>query len=249
MFDEVAKDYAEARPGYPIELLNDIIDMAELNEDSKILEIGCGAGQATQLFIEKGFDITAVELGRKLADCTLDRFKDYKRLKVINLPFEEYRTDEKYHLIFAASAFHWINPEQGFPLIHSLLVNGGWLALFWNSKSELEQEGELYQAINKVYDKYYIEPKEQIKLSHEERETQIRSSDLFCNLITKTYPYTKVYTAEQYVQLLSTYSDHIMQPSHTRQLLFEGIKEAIAAHGGAITVPYEVKAYFIRKIL
>jgi len=246
LFDEVVADYAEARPGYPPELLNDIIRMTGIDKDSKILEIGCGTGQATQLFIENGFDVTAVELGKKLAAYTQNRFKDYKRFKVINLPFEEFRSEEKYKLIFAASAFHWIDPQQGFPLIHSLLEKDGWLALFWNSKAEKEQTGELAKAINGIYDQYYTDP-DQVKLSHAEREKQIRECGLFGEVIAKLYPYTRIYTSGQYVQLLKTYSDHIAQPADTKQILYAKIQEAIDLQGGTITVPYEVKAYFAGK--
>lgn len=247
LFDDVVADYAEARPGYPVELINDIIELCGLCKQDKILEIGCGTGQATQLFVDRGFDITAVELGKKLAEFTRNRFRDYNSFKVINLPFEEYRTDDKYKLIFAASAFHWVDAKQGFPLIHSLLEDDGWLALFWNSKSELAQTGMLYQRINEIYDKYYVEPQENIKLSHEEREKQITDSGLFGGVISKKYPYTRTYTSERYIQLLKTYSDHIAQPEVTKQILFSKIKEIIDQFGRTITVPYEVKAYFAQR--
>ncbi len=247
LFDGVVADYAEARPGYPIELLHDIIEMTGINSNSHVLEIGCGTGQATQLFVDNGFEVTAVELGEKLAAYTRDKFKDFTRFKVINLPFEDYRTEQKYNLIFAASAFHWIDPSKGFPLIHSLLEKDGWLALFWNSRSELTQAGKLYQTINEMYDKYYVTPQENIKLSHEEREKQIHDCGLFGNVISKSYPYNKVYTSAKYIQLLGTYSDHIAQPEDTKQILFSKIKEAIDKHGRTITVPYEVKAYFAKK--
>jgi hypothetical protein len=198
--------------------------------------------------VEHGFDITAVELGKHMADCTRNRFNTYSRLKVINQPFEEYSTDDRYKLIFAASAFHWIDPKKGFPLVNALLEDDGWIALFWNSKSERDVDSELYKEINAVYDKYYVEPHEKIKLNKVERETMISDSGLFCNLITKSYHYSLTYTSNKYIQLLGTYSDHIAQPEETKAILFTKIKEAIDNHGGIISIPYEVKAYFARKL-
>jgi hypothetical protein len=87
-----------------------------------------------------------------------------------------------------------------------------------------------------------------IKLSHAEREKQIHDCGLFGEVIHKTYPYTRVYTSDQYVQLLNTYSDHIAQLAETKQILYSKIKEAIDNYGGSITVPYEVKAYFAVKL-
>ncbi len=39
-FNEAAEYYDKYRPSYPQELINDLIDKAELTEESKILEIG-----------------------------------------------------------------------------------------------------------------------------------------------------------------------------------------------------------------
>jgi hypothetical protein len=40
VFKDVISDYEIARPGYPIELFNDIVDFSILKKDRKILEIG-----------------------------------------------------------------------------------------------------------------------------------------------------------------------------------------------------------------
>ena len=66
-FDEVALLYNEVRPRYPPELFSTLIDIARLDKDSTLLEIGPGTGQATKPLAQKGFQITAVELGDSLA--------------------------------------------------------------------------------------------------------------------------------------------------------------------------------------
>jgi ubiquinone/menaquinone biosynthesis C-methylase UbiE len=49
-FDAIADLYGRARPGYPDALVDDVVAFAGLKTGDVILEIGCGAGQATAGF-------------------------------------------------------------------------------------------------------------------------------------------------------------------------------------------------------
>jgi ubiquinone/menaquinone biosynthesis C-methylase UbiE len=60
-FDEVADLYDEVRPSYPASVIDHIIQFAGVQDDSEILEIGCGTGQMTMPFAEKGCRILALE--------------------------------------------------------------------------------------------------------------------------------------------------------------------------------------------
>ena len=53
-FDQVADVYKTARPGYPEALVEDVVACAELKQNDKVLEIGCGTGQATKSFAAGG---------------------------------------------------------------------------------------------------------------------------------------------------------------------------------------------------
>ncbi len=67
MFDQVAELYDLARPGYPPELFDDLVDLAGLRARSRVLEIGCGTDQATIPLAVRGLDVVCVELGEALA--------------------------------------------------------------------------------------------------------------------------------------------------------------------------------------
>ena len=46
-FDEAPELYDRVRPGYPEEAVEDLATLARLRPGSRVLEIGCGTGQAT----------------------------------------------------------------------------------------------------------------------------------------------------------------------------------------------------------
>ncbi|WP_392475982.1 hypothetical protein [Nostoc sp. C110] len=67
-FNQVALLYDQVRPGYPEALFDDVVSLSRINPGGRILEIGCGTGQATVPFARRGYRILCIELGdnRKL---------------------------------------------------------------------------------------------------------------------------------------------------------------------------------------
>ena len=53
-FDENVLDYDRYRPTYGTEIFRDIIAYAGISDGSRVLEIGCGTGNATLPFLETG---------------------------------------------------------------------------------------------------------------------------------------------------------------------------------------------------
>jgi SAM-dependent methyltransferase len=46
-FDAVADDYDRVRPGYLEQVLDDLVELAALSPGARLVEVGCGTGQAT----------------------------------------------------------------------------------------------------------------------------------------------------------------------------------------------------------
>ena len=62
------------------------------------------------------------------------------------------------------------------------------------------------------------------------------------------YAWTANYSAEQYIKLIGTYSDHIALPEFNRTHLFDGIADLINKnYRGSITKHYETALAFRRK--
>jgi hypothetical protein len=64
----------------------------------------------------------------------------------------------------------------------------------------------------------------------------------------KLYDASQTYSADEYIALLDTYSDHRTLPDDNRAALYAGIKEAIFRHGGYHKVDYVFQLYMGRKL-
>ncbi|MGH3146129.1 MAG: class I SAM-dependent methyltransferase, partial [Rubrobacter sp.] len=77
------------RPGYPEDLFDDVVSLSGIAPGGRILEIGCGTGQATIPFARRGYRILSVELGENLAAVARRNLAAYPRAEVRTADFEE----------------------------------------------------------------------------------------------------------------------------------------------------------------
>ncbi len=260
-FDEIVMNYDKVRWGYPDELYMDIIRYSGPEKGKKALEIGAGTGKATVRFLNLGYDVTAVEMGVNMTEFLLDRFKGYTNFNVVTATFEDASLEETgYDLIYAASAFHWVDAEIGCPKVYRLLKKGGTFALFRNNPVPADGE-ELYEEIQTIYDKYYYNfytsRKRPVRKSGEDfwKPSEIyksfRFEDIerygFREVMMKLYDASQTYSADEYIALLDTYSDHRGLPDDNRTALYAGIREAIIKHGGKHKVDYVFQLYMGRR--
>src|SRR5436305_1334276 len=89
-FDSVASSYQAARPDYPDQLFDDLIDVCGLGPSAPLLEVGCGPGKATIPLAGRGFRITALELGASLAEVATRNLAEFWKVSVIHTNFEDW---------------------------------------------------------------------------------------------------------------------------------------------------------------
>ncbi len=260
-FDEIVENYDKARPRYPSELFEDIFKYVSEADGKRALEIGAGTGKATAPILDAGYDVTAVELGANMAEFLTERFKGNSSFNVIvdsfeNVPLE----DESYDLIYAGSAFHWVEAEIGCPKALRLLKSGGAIALFRYNIDPADGE-ELYEEIQSIYRKhyctYYTSNERRSKKSREDFQTPsgiytgFRFEDLraygFRDVTMKFYDVSRMYSADEYIAYIDTMADHRGLPDENRAALYAGVKEAIIKHGGHFKIDFIFQLYIGRK--
>lgn len=253
LFDEAVLNYDKSRANYGIQLFHDIMDYSGITADKSIIEVGCGTGKATEPFLKTGCNVTAVELGKNLASYTKRKYKDYSNLEVIQSAFEDYEcSDNKFDMLYSATAFHWIPSEIGYKKAYRIIKNGGTLALFW-SKSSLSSENDLlYRKIQSFYNKFLPQwsddkSKNDQASRHPVIEKQIAEYG-FVDFQFHLYHNTRTMTGEEYVELLDTYSDHRALDKMIRLPLYNSIKTAIEESGNELIINDIVDLYLSRKI-
>ena len=247
-FDDVAEWYDRVRPGYPAVVLTELICRTRVPDEGAILEIGCGTGQLTKSLAERGYRITAIELGQNLSQRAARNLSPFPSATVVHADFETWDPEgAQFDVVCSAQAFHWIDPEIGYTKTHRLLRPGGSLALLWNLYPR--QDGPMRRALDGIYRERapVLAARRTVdSLGARIRRTlsQIAASGFFSRPTLFTHPWTATYTTETYEMLLRTFSDHASLPAATREHLLQGIRELIDASGGTIDRP-QVSVLFV----
>lgn len=258
-FDEIVAQYDRIRPAYPGALFGDILAYTGAGPGAKALEIGAGTGKATTAFLDAGCEVSAVEIGGRMAAFLRRKFEGARGFRVIPVAFEDaLLEDNHYDLIYAATAFHWVDADIGCPKAFRCLKQGGTFALFRYHAVPAEGD-DLYEAIQAVYERHFTKPyvRPARKTAKEfwqpdEMKKAFGFEDLerygFVDVSKQLYRAKRAYGASEYVELLQTYSNHRSLPEADREALYAGVYEAVEKHGGQLRVDYTFQLYMGRKV-
>jgi SAM-dependent methyltransferase len=130
-FNADAEAYDRTRPVLPGALFDDLLQAAGLRQGDRVVEIGCGTGQATVPLAERGLAVTAVELGAALADRARARTAGFPLVRVVTSSFEDWRDTSAVPVRAVAvfNALHWIDPGARYAKPAAILARGGVMAV------------------------------------------------------------------------------------------------------------------------
>lgn len=241
-FDQAAGLYDRARPAYPDALTDDLVALAGLAPGDRLLEIGCATGKATLPLARRGFRISCVELGASLAAVARRNLAGYD-VEVVHGQFEDWDREDSFALVYAATAWHWIDPAVRYQRAWQALRADGHLA-FWEATHVFPDDGDpFFEAIQRVYDEIGEElpPGASQPRPGElpDQRAEIEASGLFSVVAVRQYDWERIYSAEEYIELLSTFSGHIAMEDWQRERLFGEIRRLLAdrpvrRHWGAV---------------
>lgn len=239
-------NYDKARPNYPVELFEDIFRYIDLSENSNVLEIGIGTGQATLPFLNKGCNVTAVELGDKLTKYCQKKFSGFSNFNIVNSDFVKSDLPENsFDFVYSATAFHWISKGRGYAKIKSLLKPDGAVALFWNHPFVSNISDETNLASMSVYKKYRPDDKTPAEFDLSKCQEQVGELEQygFKNVKSKIYKRTRKLSSEEYILLIKTYSDHNALPEKLQKAFERDMKQSIDRVGGTINIYDTIDLY------
>jgi SAM-dependent methyltransferase len=241
-FNEDAERYNRARPQYPVQMFDDLA-AAVAPAGARVLEIGCGTGQATVALAERGYRIVAVELGPDMATVARRNLARFDSVEVVTAAFEDWPLpDEPFDLVFSATAFHWVDPTVRVSKSAEALRSGGLLATVGTHHIAGGSEA-FFVASQDCYERF--DPatppglRQQSASEIPEDDRELAPCGAFGAARFHRYEWELAYSTAEYLDLLLTYSGHRALPAARRNGLLTCIAGLIDGnHGGRVVKRY-----------
>jgi SAM-dependent methyltransferase len=229
-FGAVAAEYDAVRPHYPDELFEDLADVVG-GAAQRVLEIGCGSGQATAGLLGRGWEVVALDPSAELIALA------QARLSAVEFHVDQFETfapePAGFRLVASAQAWHWIDPAVSFPKAASALQPGGWLAVFGHVPSS--PPPKVLAVLEPIYAEIapdlWRPPPQAWYLPEGPVRELFDASGLFGPVLQKAYTWTERVTATGFVRQLRTRSDYNVIAQKRRDRLLSEVERALAPLG------------------
>jgi len=233
-FDSAADRYERARPEYPPALYETLMQLCDLHPGDRVLEVGCATGKATRPLAALGLDITCVELGGDLVDAARRNLAGCDNVRVVHADFEDWSPPAgvTYDLLFAATAWHWVDPMIRLQRAWTVLRPGGHLA-YWGATHVFPPGGDpFFREIQDVYEAIGegLPPDAPWPAPGQlpDDRSELEASGLFDTVVIRHFDWEVVYATEAYIELLDTFSSHIAMERGQRNRLYGEIRSRLA---------------------
>jgi len=253
-FNEDAVRYDRARPRYPVQMFDDLA-AAGVAPGARVLEIGCGTGQATVPLAERGYRIVAVELGAEMAALARRNLAGFDSVEVVTAAFEQWPLpSEPFDVVFSATAFHWIDPAVRVSKSADALRLGGLLATVSTQHIAGGSWTEgFFAEIQECYERFDPTTQPGLRLGAAcdipEDDRELTSSGRFGPAGFSRYEWELPYSTADYLDLLLTYSGHRALPDAPQSDLLNSIARLIDVnYGGRIVKRYLTELRIAKRV-
>ncbi|GAA4573264.1 class I SAM-dependent methyltransferase [Planotetraspora kaengkrachanensis] len=237
-FGSVADQYDRYRPACPDALIEDLVAL----RPEHVLDVACGTGKVAVPLTKRGLSVLGVEPDERMAELARDH-----GLQVEISPFETWDdAGRRFDLITCGSAWHWIDPDRGARKAAAVLRPGGVIARFW-SYHLLEKP--VLAAFDAVYGR--LAPDAEVHGRIAEKSTEVdpfAESAEFSSVETRKYRWEATLSADEWVGLVATYSDHQRLGSERLAAVQRALREVIEDLGGVIRSHGETYVLFARRL-
>ncbi|MCR4670788.1 MAG: methyltransferase domain-containing protein [Saccharofermentans sp.] len=245
VFDTIPDQFDKFRPRYSAELFGELIKRADVGPGKSVLEIGPGTGQATEPVLDTGCDYNAIELGENLYKKMMEKYGDRPNFQIVNDDFITHDFEgERFDMIYSAATIQWIPEEVAFSKTFELLKPGGTLAMMLTVSDYKSTNEELYADIQKTYDEYF---KPETVYTHSGFRYDNAPSYGFVDFERLEFNGVREMDTDTYISFCGTHCDHIVLPEPYRTKFYDGLRKALADHGGKVIFKDTYVLYLTKK--
>jgi SAM-dependent methyltransferase len=134
-FSSRVENYIKYRPSYPPAVLELLRVRCGLAATSTVADVGSGTGILTELLLETGAEVFAVEPNLEMRTAAERLLSDYGRFRSVAGTAEATTLPNAcVDLITASQAFHWFDVQKSRRELGRILRPRGWVALIWNER-------------------------------------------------------------------------------------------------------------------
>jgi SAM-dependent methyltransferase len=238
-FGEDPELYDRVRPTYPVQLIDDLMS----DEPADVIDVGCGTGIVSRLFLARGCRVLGVEVDERMAE--------YARSTGVNVEVGRFETwDPKgrdFDLLVSGQAWHWVEPVAGAGAAAHCLRSGARFCVFWNrqmypddvSRVMLDVYGRIAPGlIDKSPLIGSLTPRTPSKLDEDPVVAALTASGAFQPAEYRRYEWEREYTVAEWLGHARTSSDHRqLDPSVLADLL-AALESELEALGGHFLLSY-----------
>jgi SAM-dependent methyltransferase len=234
-FGADAARYDRYRPGYPEEMVDDVV----ADHLTSVVDVGCGTGIASRMLLRRGCRVVGIEPDPRMGALARD-----SGVEVVLSRFEDWECgSERFDAVVSGQAWHWVDPLAGAVKAASVLRPNGRLALFWNIG---HHEPGMEDALHQVYgarapglDGFSIVLGNPPDERFDRAIAGIDASGAFGAVTRRSYIRTAQYSTEDWIAHLQTHSDHQALPAEQRAGLLSAVGDILDRAGGGIRLTYE----------
>jgi SAM-dependent methyltransferase len=231
-FGTAAEVYEQARPDYPADALDHIVDVLELEPGAHVVDVGAGTGKFARQLVARGLRVTGVEPIAEMRE-VFERVVDAEIISgtAESIPLDDGTADA----VTAAQAFHWFDPDRALPELRRILRPHGGVALIWNVR---DQSHPLHQAYAETIRPYKGDA---YPSGGGHPAGEPLASPLFTDVDERTFPHVQLMDADGLVARASSVSFIAQLPEDERAELLERVRAL--APPGTFEFPYLTKVF------
>ncbi len=237
-FNDVPHIYTRVRPEYPPTFYDALFEMLpDRGAPIRAIEVGAGTGQATGPLLARGAQVTAIEIGPRIAAYLEQRFSRQPNLTVITSAFEDAPlTEGAWDLVLSATAYHWVRPDARMTRPHALLAPGGVLAIIDTLQVASDADRGYFKRSHPIYQKYW--PQQQYQDSPDPDVEppileEMRASGLFEDVQVHRRRWDQVYSTDASLDLVESYSNTNELAPDARAHFLKDLRAFIETEPGA----------------